>query len=223
MLVKGTGVKNLNFCVDARLGSRLGEIKIKRLFFYSAFAAAVLVAAMLVRSYMDKPSATASAPPIGGAFNLTDHNGKAVTDADFRGRYMLVFFGYTYCPDICPTAMQTISDAMDMLGDKAADIVPLFISIDPKRDTPESLKLFVGSFHPNIIGLTGTPDQVAAAAKSYVVYYAEVAAEGGGPDDYLMNHSSITYLMGPDGRFITHFSHGIPPKDMADRLGRMVR
>lgn len=193
----------------------------KRLLFYSAFAVIVLIVSLTVRSYVDKPDATASGPRIGGPFSLTDHNGKAVTDADYRGRYMLVFFGYTYCPDICPTAMQTISDALDMLGDKANNIVPVFISVDSKRDTPEHMKAFVESFHPNIVGLTGTPDQVAEVAKNYVVYYSRIEVEGSGGEDYFLNHSSITYLMDPHGHFITHFSHGTPPKEIADKLRQL--
>jgi len=154
------------------------------------------------------------APDIGGAFTLVGHNGKTVTDADFRGRYLLVFFGYTFCPDVCPTALQIVTEAMDLLGVQATKVQPLFISVDPERDTPENLKSFVENFHPRMIGLTGSPEQVAAAAKVYLVYYAKANDE----EEYLMDHSAIIYLMGPDGKFVTHFSHGTSPEAMAAKV-----
>ena len=141
---------------------------------------------------------------IGGAFTLIDHNGKTVTDANFRGRYMLVFFGYTFCPDVCPTALQTIAKVMDLLGAKADKVQPVFISVDPERDTPKVLKSFMENFHPRMVGLTGSPEQVAAAAKVYRVYFAKANDE----DEYLMDHSANIYLMGPDGKFVTYFRHG---------------
>ncbi|MHA1599056.1 MAG: SCO family protein [Alphaproteobacteria bacterium] len=194
----------------------------KRLFFYAIFAVVVLITALTLRARFNEHTPTVVTPQIGGAFSLTDHTGKAVTDADFRGRYTLVFFGYTYCPDVCPTAMQTISDALDLLGDKAVDVTPVFVSVDSKRDTPEVLKSFLENFHPQIVGLTGSPDQVVVAAKAYGVYYAIVKSDGGGADDYLMNHSSITYLMGPDGGFVDHFSHGTSADDMAAKLRGII-
>ena len=194
----------------------------KRPILYVLFAVAILLSALVAKNYFDSPNKIASGPTIGGSFTLVDHNAKAVTDADFKGRNMLIFFGYTYCPDVCPTAMQTISDALDILGDRP-DIVPVFVSVDTKRDTPEVLKSYLENFHPSIVGMTGTPEQVVAAAKAYGVYYAIVEGSSGDPDDYLMNHSSITYLMGPDGAFITHFSHGPPPYQMAEKLDRMAK
>ncbi|HEY8289364.1 MAG TPA: SCO family protein, partial [Acetobacteraceae bacterium] len=108
---------------------------------------------------------------LGGPFQLEDGNGKPVTDRDFRGSYMLVYFGYTFCPDVCPTTLNAVADAMDRLGPKAARVQPLFITVDPKRDTPAVVKQYAAAFGPKIDGLTGTPEQIAAVAKEYRVYY----------------------------------------------------
>lgn len=143
---------------------------------------------------------------VGGPFTLTDQNGKRVTEKDFLGKYMLVFFGYTYCPDVCPTELQVMMAALDAMGPEADQVQPVFISIDPGRDTPEVLKAYVGNFGPRLIGLTGTPDEVATAAKAYRVYYAK-AGNTPSATDYLMDHSSIIYLMGPDGRFVKHMPY----------------
>jgi len=161
-------------------------------------------------------SSTPSVPiSLGGPFTLVDHNAKTVTDADFRGRVLLVFFGYTFCPDVCPTAMQTVSEALDLLGAKADRVQPLFISVDPARDTPEVLKSFVENFHPRLIGLTGSPGQVKAAAKAYKVYFEKGKQMNIANEDYLMSHTAAIYLMGADGAFITLFSHGATAEKIA--------
>ncbi|MHA1524432.1 MAG: SCO family protein [Alphaproteobacteria bacterium] len=159
---------------------------------------------------------------IGGAFSLTDHTGKTVTDVDLRGRFLLVFFGYTYCPDVCPTTLQTMTDAIEMLGDQAKSVQPVFISVDPQRDTPQVLHSYVQNFHPSLIGLTGTSDQIAAVARAYRIYFAKVTQGGAGKDNYLMNHSAISYLMGPDGKFITHFSHDTTPEKIASTIRKLL-
>jgi protein SCO1/2 len=138
---------------------------------------------------------------IGGPFTLEDGSGKPVTDRDFRGKYMLVYFGYTFCPDVCPTTLTAVADAMDRLGPAAARIQPLFITVDPMRDTPAVVKQYAAAFGPRIEGLTGTPDEIAKVAREYRVYYAEHRT-GPGPDDYSMDHSSVLYLMSPSGAFI---------------------
>jgi protein SCO1/2 len=138
---------------------------------------------------------------IGGPFTLQDGSGKLVTDHDFRGKYMLVYFGYTFCPDVCPTTLTAVADAMDKLGPAAARVQPIFITVDPKRDTPKVVKQYAAAFGPSIVGLTGTAEEVATAAKEYRVYYAEHST-GPGADDYSMDHSSVLYLMGPDGGFV---------------------
>ncbi len=167
------------------------------------------------------PSATQTAA-IGGPFALVDHNGQSVTDATFHGSYKLVYFGYTYCPDVCPTSLIRNAEALDLLGEKADAVVPILISVDPQRDTTELLKTYVPHFHPRLVGLTGSPEQVAEAAKAYRVYYARVDEEGketgADSDTYLVDHSTITYLMGPDGQFIQHFSHSMDADAMAAKL-----
>ncbi|MFC0209957.1 SCO family protein [Chelativorans intermedius] len=154
--------------------------------------------------------------PIGGPFTLVDHTGQAVTQADFRGNYLLVFFGFTHCPDICPTSLAEIAQTMDLLAEDADAVRPLFISVDPERDTPEVLAEYVTAFHPRLVGLTGTPEQIAAVAQEYRTWYEKQPVEGS--DDYMVSHQSNTYLMSPQGEYLTHFSYGTPPKEMAETI-----
>lgn len=163
--------------------------------------------------------AESSPVPIGGAFTLTDENGQTVTDQTYRGKWLLVFFGFTHCPDVCPTALNDISVTFDQLGPLADKVQALFITVDPERDTAQSLLEYTGSFHPNIIGLTGTPEQIAAAAKAYRVYYKKVPTDS----DYTMDHSAITYVMNPDGKYAAHFSHQTGPDRMIEKLRALVR
>jgi cytochrome oxidase Cu insertion factor (SCO1/SenC/PrrC family) len=167
-------------------------------------------------------AAGTEAPAIGGPFTLTDQHGNTVTDADFRGRYMLVYFGFTYCPDVCPTALATMTEAMDRLGDAADDIVPVLITVDPERDTPEQLKMYASHFSPRLVALTGTPEQIADVAREYRIYYAKVAPQDADEDAYTMDHSAITYLMGPDGAYVRHFSHATSADRMAEQLREIV-
>ncbi len=143
---------------------------------------------------------------IGGPFSLVDQTGKRVTEKDFLGRPMLIFFGYRNCPDICPSGLQVVTAALEKLGDRAKDLQPVFITVDPARDTPEKLAEYLKSFSPRFTGLSGTPEEVAAAAKAYRVYYQKVEDEKF-KDTYSMDHSAIFYLMGADGQFITHIPH----------------
>lgn len=159
---------------------------------------------------------------VGGPFSLVDQDGRRVTEKDFRGRYMLVFFGYTYCPDVCPTELQVMTAALDQLGAEADRIQPVFVSVDPARDTPEVLKAYVGNFGPRLVGLTGTPEEVAAIAKAYRVYYAK-AGGSSSSTDYLMDHSSIIYLMGPDGRFVKHMPYTTDAAKLATELKETLR
>ena len=154
---------------------------------------------------------------VGGPFSLLDQDGKRVTEKDFLGKYMLVFFGYTYCPDVCPTELQVMTAALDQLGPGAARIQPVFVSIDPARDTPQVLKAYVANFGPRLIGLTGTAEEVATVAKAYRVYYAR-AGTGSSSTDYLMDHSSIIYLMGPDGSFVRHMAYTTDAAKLAAEL-----
>ncbi len=158
---------------------------------------------------------------IGGPFTLVDGEGRTRTDADFRGKLMLIYFGYTYCPDVCPTELQSMMQAHDLLGpDAAAEVQPIFISVDPERDTPAQVGAYVESFGDALIGLTGTPEQVAAAARAYRVYYRKNESESA--TDYLVDHSSIIYLMGRDGRFLSHFGRGTAPEDMAAAIRKFL-
>jgi protein SCO1/2 len=151
---------------------------------------------------------------IGGPFTLTDETGRAVTADTYRGRYMLIFFGFTYCPDVCPTELAKVAATLDLLGQDAARITPLFVTVDPARDTPDALSAYTEQFHPAIIGLTGTDEQIAAAARAFRVYYNKVRT-GPEPDAYTMDHSAFVYLMGPDGRFRQFFSPQATPEQMA--------
>ena len=139
---------------------------------------------------------------IGGPFTLTDQDGKTVRDTDFAGKYRLVYFGYSYCPDICPVDLQKLMRGLAAFeksdAARGARVAPMFITVDPERDTPAALKAFVSRYHPRLIGLTGTPEQIAADAKAYVVTYNKVP--GSAPDRYLMAHSQLAFLMDPAGK-----------------------
>ena len=161
------------------------------------------------------------AVPVGGAFELTDQSGKVVTNETLKGKYRIVYFGFTYCPDICPTELQNITAALDMLGEDAAKFTPVFITIDPERDTAEAMAKYLKSFHPSFIGLTGTADQVAKAAQAYRVYYARQSA-GDDPDAYTMNHSGYIYLMDCEGRYIRHLDAGTSAADVAAALKELL-
>ncbi len=167
--------------------------------------------------------------PPSGPFALTDHTGRAVTDQDYRGKLMLIAFGYTYCPDVCPTGLQAMSTTMDLLGEQAEWVRPIFITIDPARDTPEALKEYVTAFHPKLIGLTGTPEQVAQAAEGYRVYYNKILPpkdEAGDKnededDEYAMGHTTSIYLVGVEGRGLAVFNFGMAATEVDAMTGRI--
>jgi len=174
---------------------------------------------------------TPSEPPlqgarIGGPFTLTDQDGKTVRDSDFAGKYRLVYFGYTFCPDVCPMDVAKMGAVMKALDQSdpalAAKIVPIFISVDSKRDTPAVLKRFVGNFDSRIIGLTGSPEAIAAVAKAYAVPFEihDPVAAGTG---YLVDHGTITYLMGPKGEPIAPLSHDMTPEQMTADIKKWVK
>jgi protein SCO1/2 len=159
---------------------------------------------------------------VGGPFTLTDHTGRRVTDQDFRGRTLIVVFGFTFCPDVCPTELQLISAALDRLGPRAKDAVPLFITVDPERDTPAQLASYVKSFHPRLVGLTGTQEEIDAAAKAYRVYFKK-APDPKSSAGYTMDHSALIYVMGPDGTYQAHFAPGVSVDTLAERLGVLLQ
>ncbi|GLQ07978.1 SCO family protein [Sneathiella chinensis] len=155
----------------------------------------------------------AGAPQIGGPFELVNHKGETVTDKDFQGKMMLVFFGYTFCPDVCPTEMQTFVQTLDLLGEDADQVTPVFITVDPERDSVDVVREFVAAFHPAIVGLTGTPEQITQVKKQYRAYGQKANSED--KEYYLVDHTSFTYLMGRDGSLSTVFSYGTTAEEMA--------
>ena len=183
----------------------------------------LLMAMLLIGAggYIWLSGGTPAGISVGGPFALVNGDGKAVSDKDFRGKYMLVYFGYTFCPDVCPTTLSAVADAMDRLGPKAERLRPLFITVDPKRDSPAVVKQFAAAFGPRVEGLTGSAAQIATVAKAYRVYYAEHRT-GPGPDDYTMDHSSVLYLMGPDGRLIAPIRADMAADQMAAALAKLV-
>jgi protein SCO1/2 len=173
-------------------------------------------------AHRDSPRGAAGtllASAIGGPFHLVDQDGKTVTDADLKGKWSLVYFGYTHCPDACPTALNDIAVALDELGPKRGAVRPVFITVDPERDTPDVLKAYVTAFDTPILALTGTPGEIAQAAKSYRVYYAKHPEAGG---DYSMDHTSVIYVMDPQGRFTASFTHESSPEEIAERLKKLL-
>lgn len=154
--------------------------------------------------------------PVGGPFALTDHNGTLRTDADFRGKLLLVYFGFTYCPDICPTDLLNIGLAIEQLGEAGATVQPLFITVDPERDTASHLAQYVPMFHPRLIGLTGDGDSIRKVADAYKVYYAKVASKADA--DYTVDHTAFIYLMGANGDYLGFFPPGTTPERMAETI-----
>lgn len=166
-----------------------------------------------------KPTAQDMASSIVANFTLSTHTGETVSDATYRGRWLLVFFGFTHCPDVCPTGLATIAQVMDELGPEGEAVQPLFISIDPERDTPETMAEFVSAFHPRIVGLTGATEAIAAAAKNFRVYYARVD-DASSPNGYTMEHTASVYLINPEGRFVNPYSYITASQNIADDLRR---
>jgi protein SCO1/2 len=160
---------------------------------------------------------------IGGPFTLTDQNGRSVSDRDFAGKYRIVYFGFASCPDVCPTDLAKIGQAMRLLEKSdpalAAKLQPIFISVDPERDTPARLKDYAAAFHPRIAALTGTPQQIADTAKAYAIYYSKVPADNG---EYTMDHLRVIFLMAPDGKPIAMLPHEGDAEAIAAELERWV-
>ena len=158
--------------------------------------------------------------PIGGPFSLIDHTGKPRTDADFRGKLLLVYFGFSYCSDVCPTDLQAIATAVDKLGPSGDLVQPLFITVDPEKDTPEQLKGYVGLFHPRLIGLTGDVKQIRRVANVYKVYFAKTDPEKWA--DPSIDHFGFVFLMDAAGKYVGFFPPGTPPDRMADVIRPLV-
>lgn len=159
---------------------------------------------------------------IGGPFSLTNHTGEVFTESNLLGKYSLIYFGFTYCPEICPSALSVISNTLDEMGSDADAIIPVFITVDPERDTQEVLAEYVTNFHDHLVGLTGTSEQIKQAADAYKVYYVKQEQKDSAIG-YLVDHSSYIFLMGPDGKYITHFPHTVAQGELADKLKAAIR
>ena len=177
-------------------------------------AAIAVVAAAAVNVFVWNGLPATQAASVGGPFELVDHTGQTVTEESFDDRYLLVYFGYAYCPDICPTELLIMGQAVDELGALGDEVQPLFVTVDPARDTVEYLAEYVPSFHPRMVGLTGSDEQIHAAAKAYRVYYRLNEPDEDGT--YLVDHTSYIYFMDPDGDYLTHFVFGQGPEKMAE-------
>ena len=200
-----------------------------------ALAALCLAAAAPNVANATNGGAGAAAPPpprkppplealFGGPFTLTDHNGRTVTDGTFRGRFTLLYFGYTFCPDLCPTNLLTMAEAVEALGpEQAGRVQPLFVTVDPERDDPAALRDYMAHFGPRFLGLRGTPAQTRAVLRAWRIHRRKVpAGAGADADDYLVDHATLTFLMGPDGKFRTLFPHDTRAEKMTATLRRYL-
>jgi protein SCO1/2 len=194
-----------------------GNQRVKILAVLLAFLAGALT--LTAALWLMVPENVTQPSNVGGPFQLTDQNGRMVTDRDFTGKPFLVFFGFTNCPDICPTTLFEMSEVLNRLGSDAEKTAGLFISIDPERDTPEKLKDYLSSFHPRIFGLTGTTEQMVAIEKEYRVYAKKVPLKDG---DYTMDHTAVVYLMDKNGRFVAPFNLKRSAEEAAADLRRRL-
>jgi protein SCO1/2 len=163
---------------------------------------------------LERAAQAVSSEPVqlGGPFTLTDQHGIRRSDAEFRGKYMLVFFGYTFCPDVCPTTLAVMAAALDKVDPDADRIVPIFVSVDPSRDKPDVLKAYLSAFGPQFVGLTGSEEEIAAAAKAYRVYVQARKEQG---ENYTVDHSGVVYLMDKGGAFLANYSLDVAPDKLA--------
>lgn len=201
-------------------------IKLSRLQKVLWAAALTALAVYAGATVMLDPDPAGSSDPLPSSimaeFGLTDHLGQARDDEDFEGKWLLVFFGFTNCPDICPVSLATMANVMEGLGDAAEKVQPLFISVDPERDTPEAMAGYVSAFGPAIIGLTGSTDEVAEAAGNFRAYFEKID-DATAPDGYTMGHSSSIYLINPMGRFVDVYGLDESPEEIVTDLAQKVR
>lgn len=181
--------------------------------------ATAAVAAVALAAVLFLTPAARKASAIGGPFRLTDQNGAVVDSAALKGKPYAIFFGFTHCPEICPTTMTDMSALLAKLGDEAKGFKVYFVSVDPERDTPKILRDYLASFEPHMVGLTGTPEQIAQVAKEFRVYYRKVPLDGG---DYTMDHSAFVYLMGSDGKFVTVIGYQEKPDRALGKLKDLI-
>ncbi|RXH21733.1 copper-binding protein [Bradyrhizobium nanningense] len=185
----------------------------------TAFAASLVVGLLIMFWAMGGVSKVAQPAAIGGPFQLTDQNGKAVTDTSLKGKPTLIFFGYTHCPDVCPTSLFEISEVLRAMGKDADKVNAIFISVDPERDTPATMKEYLSSFDPHLEGLSGDPAETAKVITSYRVYAKKVPTKDG---DYTMDHTALIYLMDRDGRFVSPFNLKRTPEEAAADLKKYL-
>lgn len=185
----------------------------------TAFAASLVVGLLIVFWAMGGVSKVAQPAAIGGPFQLTDQHGKAVTDKNLKGKPTLIFFGYTHCPDVCPSSLFEISEVLRAMGKDADKVNAVFISVDPERDTPATMKDYLSSFDPHLEGLSGDPAETAKVITSYRVYAKKVPTKDG---DYTMDHTALIYLMDRDGRFVSPFNMKRTPEEAAADLKRYL-
>ena len=171
---------------------------------------------------MTKPNGTAARQYIGGTFDLIDHDGRAVSTRTYAGKHMLIFFGFTHCKMVCPRALSRLSAVLDRLGPLADRVQPLYVTVDPQRDTPEVMKAFLSSAYPRFTGLTGSPEQIELAKKSFRVFASEVA-DPDEPNSYQMPHTAFTYVLGPDGTYLTHFTDAVDEESLIARLSTILQ
>jgi protein SCO1/2 len=186
-----------------------------------AFAAGGGIAALLLHDTGAARLKVLGRASVGGPFTLTDHTGRRVSDADFRGRHMLIYFGFTHCPDVCPGSLQVMSEALARLGRKADRVTPILITLDPERDSPQQLAPYVASFGPRLVGLTGSAQEIAAIARAYRNYYARSKDERA-TASYTIDHASLFFLMDANGAFVTIFRHGTSAQAMAEQLDKLL-
>lgn len=186
---------------------------------FNAVALTILLTAQRSPVAISWKGVRTGTPLVGGPFTLTSADGRTVTDQTYRGKWMLIYFGYTFCPDACPTALSNMSIALQKLGSEADKLQPLFITVDPRRDTRRVMSAYLESFDPRIVGLVGTQAQTDAVAKTYRVYF-EPHKDGG--DNYLIDHSAYFYLMDPDGKFVDVIEGVTPGDQIADRLRQLI-
>lgn len=187
-------------------------------------AAVIGASALIYVNNQKQPTVTgglgvSTAVPVGGAFSMTDHTGQRVTEALLQDRYSLIYFGYTFCPDVCPTELQDMSVAVNLAGEAGEKVTPIFVTIDPERDGPQEVADYVEAFHPRMIGLRGTEEETTKIAKAFRVFYQPVNKED---EYYLVDHSNFIYLMGPDGRNVAIFNGDVDPQVMAKGITEAV-
>lgn len=171
---------------------------------------------------MSEPRGNVAGRYISGTFDLVDHNGREVSEQTYRGQHMVIFFGFTHCKMVCPRALSRLSAVLDRLGPLADRIQPLYVTVDPRRDTPEVMREFLSSAYPRFTGLTGSAEQVELAKKSFRVFSAEVA-DRDDPDSYQMPHTAFTYVLRPDGTYLTHFTDATDEDELVRRLSSIVQ